>query len=128
LWSRAKTIIVFYFFYSFTFKKKIVEKKTICKNLFLHSVHDFRSSNYEYFVVLSPDMFLLTPVFGHRDNPASLKRCPRVVVISYTMLRRLRKSMLQQEWAFLIVDESHHVRCSKKPSELEEVQTMSYIS
>lgn len=73
-------------------------------------------------------MFLLTPVFGHRDNPTSLKRCPRVVVISYTMLHRLQKSMLEQEWAFLIVDESHHVRCSKKGSESEEVQTVTYIS
>ncbi|XP_059444296.1 LOW QUALITY PROTEIN: uncharacterized protein LOC132176179 [Corylus avellana] len=63
-------------------------------------------------------------VFGHRDNPTSLKRCPRVVVISYTMLHRLRKSMLEQEWAFLIVDESHHVRCSKKASESEEIKAV----
>lgn len=76
---------------------------------------------------LVADMFLLTPVFGHRDNPAHVKTCPRVVVISYTMLHRLRKSILEQEWAFLIVDESHHVRCSKKASEPEEVQNVSYF-
>ncbi|GKU88872.1 hypothetical protein SLEP1_g3086 [Rubroshorea leprosula] len=63
-------------------------------------------------------------VFGHRDNPAYLKRCPRVVVISYTMLSRLRKTMLEQNWAVLIVDESHHLRCSKKPSEPDEIQSV----
>ncbi|KAG5223509.1 DNA annealing helicase and endonuclease ZRANB [Salix suchowensis] len=49
-------------------------------------------------------------VFGHRNNPVHLARCPKVVVISYTMLHHLRKAMLEQEWALLIVDESHHVR------------------
>ncbi|EOY21978.1 SNF2 domain-containing protein / helicase domain-containing protein / HNH endonuclease domain-containing protein, putative isoform 1 [Theobroma cacao] len=63
-------------------------------------------------------------VFGHRDNPAYLKKCPRVVVISYTMLKHLRKSMLEQEWALLIVDESHHLRCSQKASESGEIQTV----
>ncbi|KAK3021011.1 hypothetical protein RJ639_045142 [Escallonia herrerae] len=63
-------------------------------------------------------------VFGHQNNPVNLPRCPRIVVISYTMLQRLRKSMLEQEWALLIVDESHHVRCSKKPSESEEIRTV----
>ncbi|CAL0323772.1 unnamed protein product [Lupinus luteus] len=63
-------------------------------------------------------------VFGHQDNPVHLKRCPRVVVISYTMLHRLRKSMLEREWALLIVDESHHVRCTKKKSEPGEIQSV----
>ncbi|KAL4633575.1 hypothetical protein ACB092_04G132100 [Castanea dentata] len=63
-------------------------------------------------------------VFGHRDNPAHLKRCPRVVVISYKMLHHLRKSMLDREWALLIIDESHHVRCSKKASEPEEIKAV----
>ncbi|KAA8542510.1 hypothetical protein F0562_023662 [Nyssa sinensis] len=63
-------------------------------------------------------------VFGHRDNPAHLTRCPRVVVISYTMLHRLRKSMLEREWAILIVDESHHIRCTKKSSEPEEIKVV----
>ncbi|PHT47685.1 hypothetical protein CQW23_11893 [Capsicum baccatum] len=60
-------------------------------------------------------------VFGHQDNPARLPKCPRVVVTSYTMLRRLRKSMLEQEWATLVVDESHNLRCTKKTSENEEI-------
>ncbi|KAK7411371.1 hypothetical protein VNO78_02804 [Psophocarpus tetragonolobus] len=62
-------------------------------------------------------------VFGHQDNPIYLKRSPKVVVISYTMLHRLRKSMLEREWALLIVDESHHVRCTKKtePGEIQAV-------
>ncbi|XP_059641491.1 uncharacterized protein LOC132283544 [Cornus florida] len=63
-------------------------------------------------------------VFGHQNNPAHLKRCPRVVVISYTMLHRLRRSILEREWAILIVDESHHVRCTKKPSESEEIKAV----
>lgn len=60
-------------------------------------------------------------VFGHQNNPAYLPRWPKVVVISYTMLQRLRKTMLEREWALLILDESHHVRCSKKNSESSEV-------
>ncbi|XP_073123529.1 uncharacterized protein [Henckelia pumila] len=63
-------------------------------------------------------------VFGHRDNPARLAEQPRVVVISYTMLRRLQKSMLEQEWATLIIDESHHLRCSKKSLEKDELQAV----
>ncbi|KAK7291135.1 hypothetical protein RIF29_06044 [Crotalaria pallida] len=63
-------------------------------------------------------------VFGHQDNPVNLTRRPRVVVTSYTMLHRLRKSMLDREWALLIVDESHHVRCSKKKSEPGEVKAV----
>ncbi|KAK8474383.1 hypothetical protein V6N12_033671, partial [Hibiscus sabdariffa] len=63
-------------------------------------------------------------VFGHLDNPAYLSKCPRVVVISYTMLHHLRKTMLEHEWALLIVDESHHLRCSRKASESGEIQTV----
>ncbi|KAL5544566.1 hypothetical protein UlMin_008350 [Ulmus minor] len=66
-------------------------------------------------------------VFGHQNNPAHLKRFPKVVVISYTMLHRLRKTMLEREWALLIVDESHHVRCTKKsePGETKAVLDMA---
>ncbi|XP_075492000.1 LOW QUALITY PROTEIN: uncharacterized protein LOC142530108 [Primulina tabacum] len=63
-------------------------------------------------------------VCGHRDNPARLAEQPRVVVISYTMLRRLQKSMLEQEWATLIIDESHHLRCSKKSLEKDELKAV----
>ncbi|XP_015071058.1 DNA annealing helicase and endonuclease ZRANB3 [Solanum pennellii] len=63
-------------------------------------------------------------VFGHQDNPARLPKCPRVVVTSFTMLRRLRKSMLEQEWATLVVDESHNLHCTKKASENEEITTV----
>ncbi|KAJ4960943.1 hypothetical protein NE237_020853 [Protea cynaroides] len=63
-------------------------------------------------------------VFGHINNPARLTRCPRVVVISYTMLHHLHESMLKHEWALVIVDESHHVRCSKKASEPLEIQAV----
>jgi len=65
-------------------------------------------------------------VFGHQDNPIYLTRSPRVVVISYTMLHRLRKNMLELEWALLIVDESHHVRCTKK-TEPGEVCRVSIV-
>ncbi|KAL3575186.1 hypothetical protein D5086_023287 [Populus alba] len=63
-------------------------------------------------------------VFGHRNNPMHLTRCPKVVVISYTMLHHLRKTMLEQEWALMIVDESHHVRCSKNKSEANEIKAV----
>ncbi|XP_052180082.1 uncharacterized protein LOC127793271 isoform X4 [Diospyros lotus] len=63
-------------------------------------------------------------VFGRENNPIHLTRCPRVVVISYTMLNRLQRSILGQEWALLIVDESHHVRCTKKSSEPGEIQAV----
>lgn len=65
----------------------------------------------------------LFSVFGHQNNPAHLTRFPRVVVISYTMLRHLRNSIFEQDWALLIVDESHHLRCSKKKSEPQEVKS-----
>ena len=67
-------------------------------------------------------------VFGHLNNPARLVKCPKVVITSYTMLSRLRKSMSQQDWAVLIVDESHHVRCSKQISESDEVMKSVGVS
>ncbi|KAL3824759.1 hypothetical protein ACJIZ3_020788 [Penstemon smallii] len=63
-------------------------------------------------------------VFGHHDDPARLSKRPKVVVISYTMLRRLQKSMLEQEWITLIVDESHHLHCTKKSSEKDELKAV----
>ncbi|KGN63703.1 DNA annealing helicase and endonuclease ZRANB3 isoform X1 [Cucumis sativus] len=63
-------------------------------------------------------------VFGHLDNPCHLSKFPKIVVISYTMLQRLRKSIFQQKWSLLIVDESHHVRCAKKSSEPEEIKAV----
>lgn len=54
-------------------------------------------------------------VFGHLNNPANLARLPKVVVISYTMLHNLKTSISKLKWAVLIVDESHHVRCTKRP-------------
>lgn len=63
-------------------------------------------------------------VFGHQNNPDYLTSHPKIVVISYTMLHHLRKCMLEREWTLLIVDESHHLRCSKKKSDPEEVRTV----
>ncbi|VFQ74958.1 unnamed protein product [Cuscuta campestris] len=63
-------------------------------------------------------------VFGHQDNPSHLSRIPRFVVISYTMLKRLKRSILEHEWAIIIIDESHHLRCSKKKSEPEEIKAV----
>ncbi|XP_076954030.1 uncharacterized protein LOC143628281 [Bidens hawaiensis] len=68
-------------------------------------------------------------VFGHVNNPENLARSPKVVVISYTMLHHLKKSILKQKWAVLIVDESHHVRCTKrKSSEAGETQAVLDVS
>ncbi|KAL0335549.1 UNVERIFIED_CONTAM: DNA annealing helicase and endonuclease ZRANB3 [Sesamum radiatum] len=67
-------------------------------------------------------------VFGHQDNPARLAKRPRVVVISYTMLRRLQSSMLEQEWVTLIIDESHHLHCNKKSSEKDELKVVLEVA
>ncbi|EFH49584.1 SNF2 domain-containing protein [Arabidopsis lyrata subsp. lyrata] len=67
-------------------------------------------------------------VFGHQDNPAYLPRWPKVVVISYKMLQHLRTTMLEREWALLIVDESHHLRCSKKKSDPPEIKTVLNVA
>ncbi|CAI9284011.1 unnamed protein product [Lactuca saligna] len=68
-------------------------------------------------------------VFGHENNPINLARTPKVVVISYKMLSNLKKSILQQQWAVMIVDESHHVRCTKRvSSEAGETQALLDIS
>ncbi|KAI3976769.1 hypothetical protein MKX01_008627 [Papaver californicum] len=56
-------------------------------------------------------------VFGHQDNPVRLQRFPKVVVISFRTLNILWKSILEQEWSLLIVDESHHLWSSKKTPE-----------
>ncbi|OWM65249.1 hypothetical protein CDL15_Pgr008839 [Punica granatum] len=74
-----------------------------------------------WFPCLPTDIHL---VFCHRDNPLHLKKWPKIVVISYTMLHRLRNSMLEHDWGCLIVDESHHLRCSKKASEPEEIRAV----
>ncbi|KAG6529050.1 hypothetical protein ZIOFF_011244 [Zingiber officinale] len=64
------------------------------------------------------------PVFGHQDNLDYLERHPKVVVISYTMLSRLRKAMLERNWSVIIVDESHNIRCTKKQFESEETKSV----
>ncbi|CAI0560430.1 unnamed protein product [Linum tenue] len=66
-------------------------------------------------------------VFGHQNNPALLERKPRAVVISFKMLHHLRSTMLEREWALMIVDESHHLRCCKKKEshEIEAALAMS---
>ncbi|XP_042463395.1 DNA annealing helicase and endonuclease ZRANB3-like isoform X3 [Zingiber officinale] len=63
-------------------------------------------------------------VFGHQDNLDYLERHPKVVVISYTMLSRLRKAMLERNWSVIIVDESHNIRCTKKQFESEETKSV----
>ncbi|XP_031490297.1 uncharacterized protein LOC116257565 isoform X4 [Nymphaea colorata] len=63
-------------------------------------------------------------VFGHQDNVAYLTSCPKIVVISYTMLHRLRKTMQERDWAVMIIDESHNVRCTKKKIESDETQAV----
>ncbi|KAG0478252.1 hypothetical protein HPP92_012971 [Vanilla planifolia] len=67
-------------------------------------------------------------VFGHQNGLDYLERCPKIVVISYTMLSRLRRSMLNREWALMIVDESHNLRCTKKKSEHKETKIVLDIA
>ncbi|XP_020688035.1 DNA annealing helicase and endonuclease ZRANB3 isoform X1 [Dendrobium catenatum] len=63
-------------------------------------------------------------VFGRQNNLDYLDKAPKIVVISYTMLSRLRKSMIDREWSLLIVDESHNIRCTKKKMEPEETKAV----
>lgn len=61
------------------------------------------------------------PVFGHQNSLDYLEHCPKVVIISYRMLSRLKKSMIDKNWAVMIIDESHNIRCTKKKTEKDEV-------
>lgn len=63
-------------------------------------------------------------VFGRQDNLDYLDASPRVVVISYKMLSRLRKSMVNRRWALMIIDESHNIRCTKKKQEKNETKAV----
>lgn len=63
-------------------------------------------------------------VFGHQNNPSDLAKCPKIVVVSYTMLSRLQKSMLAMKWGLMIVDESHNLRCTKKMTECDETKAV----
>ncbi|KAI4329645.1 hypothetical protein MLD38_028010 [Melastoma candidum] len=74
-----------------------------------------------WFPCLPTDIHL---VFSHQDNPTHLKKWPKVVVISYKMLHHLRRSLVGRGWNLLIIDESHHLRCSKKVSEAEEIKVV----
>jgi len=99
--------------------KVLSNSSCICQS----SVHKLISS-YGNIFALKKCLLMFNfgyPVFGHQDNLNHMKRSPKVVVISYTMLSRLRRSMLEQKWALLIVDESHNIRCTKKKSESVEV-------
>ena len=60
-------------------------------------------------------------VFGQQNNLDRLERDPKVVVISYNMLNRLQRSILEKRWEIMIIDESHNIRCTKKTSESGEV-------
>ncbi|XP_048500280.1 uncharacterized protein LOC104893980 isoform X3 [Beta vulgaris subsp. vulgaris] len=63
-------------------------------------------------------------VFGHKDDPQHLKSHPKIVVISYTMLNRLQHSIRKLKWAIMIIDEAHHIRCSKKKMEPKEIRAV----
>ncbi|KAF3323361.1 DNA annealing helicase and endonuclease ZRANB3 [Carex littledalei] len=63
-------------------------------------------------------------VFGHQNSLHYLEHCPKVVIISYRMLSRLKKSMIDKNWALMIIDESHNIRCTKKKSEKDETKTI----
>lgn len=64
-------------------------------------------------------------MFRHQDSLERIERVPRVVVTSYTMLKRLQKSMFERRWAVMIVDESHNIHCTKKGNESAEVKKPS---
>ncbi|KAJ3673121.1 hypothetical protein LUZ60_006495 [Juncus effusus] len=63
-------------------------------------------------------------VFGHQNSLDYLEHCPKVVIISYRMLSRLKRSMIDKKWGLMIIDESHNIRCTKKKAESEETKTI----
>ncbi|GAQ80644.1 SNF2 domain containing protein [Klebsormidium nitens] len=64
-------------------------------------------------IALSPSK---CPIFGSKLR--------KVVVISYTMLRRLKRTFAAHKWGVLIVDESHNLRTTKNLKETEEKETV----
>ncbi|GAQ80637.1 SNF2 domain containing protein [Klebsormidium nitens] len=63
-------------------------------------------------------------VFSFQNDLQEGVPCPKVVVISYTMLRRLKRTFAAHKWGVLIVDESHNLRTTKNPKETEEKETV----
>ncbi|KAJ7564591.1 hypothetical protein O6H91_02G024600 [Diphasiastrum complanatum] len=74
---------------------------------------------------LSPNDLHL--VFGRRNDLLD-STPPKVVIISYTMLNRLRGSMLAKNWEVVIVDESHNLRSSKRIQESEEIRSVLQVA
>lgn len=64
---------------------------------------------------------IVAAVFGRKNNLAENMPLPKVVVISFNMLARLRESMSLRKWAVVIVDEAHNLRCTTKKLECDEV-------
>ncbi|KAH7280039.1 hypothetical protein KP509_37G049700 [Ceratopteris richardii] len=63
-------------------------------------------------------------VFGRKTRIPDGAKTPKVVVISYTMLCRLKKQMMMHKWALLIVDESHTLRCTRNKLECQETTSI----
>ncbi|KAG0605049.1 hypothetical protein M758_9G027500 [Ceratodon purpureus] len=63
-------------------------------------------------------------VFGQKNDLAENMELPRVVVISYHMLTRLRESILSRKWGMVIVDEAHNLRCTRKKVECDETMAV----
>lgn len=65
-------------------------------------------------------------VFGRKNKLTDNMELPKVVVISFYMLARLRESMLSRKWGMVIVDEAHNLRCTRKKVECDEVCLVSF--
>lgn len=68
---------------------------------------------------------MVVAVFGRKNNLAENTPLPKVVVISFNMLARLRESMSSRQWGIVIVDEAHNLRCTSKKLECDEVCLLS---
>lgn len=64
---------------------------------------------------------IVAAVFGRKNNVTENMQLPKVVVISFNMLARLRDSMSSHKWGMVIVDEAHNLRCTTKKLECDEV-------
>ncbi|CAM6013956.1 unnamed protein product [Sphagnum balticum] len=67
-------------------------------------------------------------VFGRKNDPAKQMQMPKVVVVSYTMMKHLRRSMVSLKWGMLIVDESHNLRCTQKKLPCEETMAVLEVA
>ena len=64
-------------------------------------------------------------IFACSDKPG--RDTPKVTIVSYQMLHRLRSDMLSRTFGMVIVDESHTIRPSRVPGKGDAAQTQTAL-